>query len=501
MRRTTMLIALIAVMTSSTATADDLSVDEAQRALRRGVEYFRDHVSIEGGYLWRYAADFSEREGEVPASATTAWVQPPGTPSVGAAYLDAYELTGDEYYLEAARETALALVKGQLKSGGWDYRIEFAPEDRKKHAYRVDKNQSDDQDKSNPDDTRDKKEKKRPPRNTTTLDDNTTQAALRFLMRIDRALNFQDQSIHESAKFALQSLLDAQYPIGAWPQRFSEAPDPDKFPVKQASFPDEWSRTYPAIDYRSYYTFNDNTIADMVDLMFRAAEIYDDPKYMAAAERAGDFILLAQLPEPQPGWAQQYDAEMHPAWARKFEPPALTGAESQGVMRTLLWLYDRTGKAKYLQPIPRALAYYQSGVLPDGRLARFYEMGTNTPLYFTKDYQLTYSDDDMPTHYGFKTGNSLDEIAKAYDKRKTNGSPGAAKPLTSPKRAPRLSTKLKQQAAAVIVAQKENGAWIEPARQRNRSHIPAEAPCINCRTFSNNIVTLARFIAASKKSR
>ncbi|TWU14396.1 Pectic acid lyase [Symmachiella macrocystis] len=501
MRRTTMVIALIAVMIPSTATADDLSVDEAQQALRRGVEYFRDHVSIEGGYLWRYAADFSEREGEVPASATTAWVQPPGTPSVGAAYLDVYELTGDKYYLEAARETARALVQGQLQSGGWDYRIEFAPEDRKKHAYCADKNQSDDQDKSNADETPHQKKKKRPPRNTTTLDDNTTQAALRFMMRIDRALIFQDQPIHESAQFALQSLLDAQYPIGAWPQRFSAAPDSEKFPVKSASFPDEWSRTYPAIDYRSYYTFNDNTIADMVDLMFRAAEIYDDPQYMAAAERAGDFILLAQLPEPQPGWAQQYDAEMHPAWARKFEPPALTGAESQGVMRTLLRLYDRTGKAKFLQPIPRALAYYQSGVLSDGRLARFYEIGTNTPLYFTKDYQLTYSDDDMPTHYGFKTRNNLDAIAKEYDKRKNSNHPGSAKPLTELKKAPRLSAKLKQRAAAVVDAQKENGAWIEPARQRNRSNIPANTPCINSQTFSDNIVKLARFIAASKNSR
>jgi hypothetical protein len=235
--------------------------------------------------------------------------------------------------------------------------------------------------------------------------------------------------------------------------------------------------------------------------MFRAAEIYDAPRYMAAAERAGDFILLAQLPEPQPGWAQQYDADMHPAWARKFEPPAITGSESQSVMRTLLRLYERTGKAKFLEPIPRALAYYRSCVLPEGRLARFYELQTNTPLYFTKDYQLTYSDDDMPTHYGFKTSNHLDQISKAYNKLLNKPPPGTAKPLTKPKRAPRLTAKLKQKAAAILAAQHENGAWIKPARHRSRSQIPANAPSISCQTFSNNILTLARFIAASANTR
>ena len=31
-----------------------------------------------------------------------------------------------------------------------------------------------------------------------------------------------------------------------------------------------------------------------------------------------------QMPDPQPGWAQQYDYDMRPMWARKFEPAAIT---------------------------------------------------------------------------------------------------------------------------------------------------------------------------------
>ena len=256
--------------------------------------------------------------------ATTAWVQPPGTPTVGGAFLFVYETTGDRYFLEAARETASALARGQLKSGGWDYRIEFDPRVRRKYAYRLDG------------DTRGT-------RNTTTLDDDTTQSALRYLMRVDRALGFKDQQIHDAAEYALAQLLKAQYPNGAWPQRFSEPPDPSKHPVLRANYPDSWPRAHPKQDYRGYYTFNDNTIADMIDTMFEAARIYDDPKYNKAAQQAGGFILLAQMPDPQPAWAQQYNARMHPAWARRFEPAAVTGGESQGVMRTLMSLYRETG--------------------------------------------------------------------------------------------------------------------------------------------------------------
>src|SRR5690606_12204990 len=106
-------------------------------------------------------------------------------------------------------------------------------------------------------------------------------------------------------------------------------------------------------------------------VMFQAAKTYNNPAWREAAERAGGFILLAQMPEPQPAWAQQYDAQMHPAWARKFEPPSVTGGESQGVLRILLKLYSETGDKKYLEPFPRALDYLRRSRLSDGRLARF----------------------------------------------------------------------------------------------------------------------------------
>ena len=455
--------------------AESLSKAQAGKALHQAIEFFRNQVSASGGYLWQYSADLSRREGEGRASVTTAWVQPPGTPTVGDAFLAAYELTRDDACLDAARETAYALVNGQLRSGGWDYRIEFDPKQRTRYAYRVDAGNE-------------------KGRNTTTLDDNTTQAATRYLMRVDRTLDFKDQKIHEAVTFALGCLLKAQYPNGAWPQRFAQFPDPAKYPVKKAGYPESWSRTHPKKDYRDYYTFNDNTIADTIATMFEAAEIYKDAQYRAAAEKAGGFIILAQMPAPQPAWAQQYDADMHPAWARRFEPPAVTGGESHGVLRTLMMIYRQTADKKYLEPIPRALAYMKKSERPDGRLARFYELNTNRPLYFTKDYQLTYDDGDMPTHYSFIGGSWVKSIQTEYD-RLLKTSADKLKP-TSKKRAPRMSASLAARAKAVVGSMDERGAWVENGRLRYHGDDDPTTQIISCRTFVANLKILAQFLAA-----
>jgi PelA/Pel-15E family pectate lyase len=363
------------------------------------------------------------------------------------------------------------LVRGQLQSGGWDYRIELADEDRARYAYRSDG--------------------RKKGRDTTTLDDDTTQAALRLLMQVDHQLHFQDEAIHGAATYALDRLLKAQYPNGAWPQRFSEAPDPDKFPIKRAAYPKQWSWTHPDEDYRSYYTLNDNTLADMIATMFEAADVYDEPKYHDAAKRGGDFLVLAQMPDPQPAWAQQYNAHMFPAWARRFEPPSVTGGESQGAIRILMEVYRRTGEPKYLEPIPRALDYLHSSELADGRLARFYELKTNRPLYFTKDYQLTYRDDDMPTHYSFKSGSGIGSLRAQYEQlRETSANAAAVRSRT-----PQRTSSLRAQATAAVQALDERGAWVESGRLR--TYEDSANQIINCRTFVRRVDEISRFIGAT----
>ncbi len=470
---------ILLMLTPASALCQQASLPErAAAGLRKACGYLRDKVSAEGGYLWRYSADLSKREGEGKATATQVWVQPPGTPTVGQVWLDAHHATGDRYYLDGAVATAHALVRGQLISGGWDYSIDFDPAKRKAIAYHADNNVAG-------------------KKNVSTLDDDTTQAALRFLMNVDHALGRKDVKIKGAVEYALEKLVKAQYPNGAWPQRFSESPDPAKFPAKKANYPESWPREHPAKDYKGYYTFNDNSIATMIDTMLLATSHYDEPRYRQAALKAGDFMILAQMPEPQPGWAQQYDLDMQPAWARKFEPPAVTGGESQGVMRSLLKLYAESGDKKFLEPIPRALAYYRKSLLPNGQLARFYELKTNRPLYFTKKYELTYKDDDMPTHYGFKVGQKLDQIAKEYE-RLIKLSPNELK-KKKPSERPKVTDALIAQVESVLKSMDADGRWVDKGKLKSQGADDTTAQIINVATFNRNVAVLSRYLAATRK--
>jgi hypothetical protein len=469
--------------------ADDAAV-RARAALRKAVEFYRTRVATEGGYHFAYAEDLSYGRSEISEGPTRVEVQRDGTPLVGMAYLQAYEATGDGYYLEAARDVARALVKGQYCSGGWDYFIEFDPLARAQFPYRAD--------------GRCRQPGSAADVRPTTLDDNVTQAALRVLMRVDRALSFKDAAIHEAARFALDSLIAAQYPNGAWPQRYSQFPDPEAFPVRQAAYPVSWPRSWPGPAYFTHYTFNDNSIVDAIDVMLEAARLYDEPRYREAAEKGGQFILLAQMPEPQPGWAQQYDRDMHPAWARQFEPPSITGGESQSVMRALLLLYRETGETKYLEPLPRALAYYRRSLLPDveapsearrrscpGRTpcaARFYELKTNRPLYITKGtrltaldqgvrnvdgYDLSYSDASVIAHYAVLTsGAGFADIEREYQEVRTASPASLRRPDRlrglspwadrSPGPAPAdADGALESRVRAIVEAMDPRGAWLE----------------------------------------
>jgi PelA/Pel-15E family pectate lyase len=482
------LLLLAAILAVPESRADDAELRaRAALGLKRAVGFFVEQIACEGGYLWRYSEDLAKREGEGRATATTVWVQPPGTPTVGAALLQVYRDTGDAYYLEAARRAGYCLARGQLKSGGWDYRIEFDRKRRGEFAYRLEPAPG------------------KQTRNVTTLDDNNTQSALRFLMELDEVLSQGDAKIHDAAQYALRSLLAAQYPNGAWPQRFEVPPDPAACPVKKASYPETWSRTFPKQKYGTFYTFNDDVMGDMVATLLDAARIYGDQRYRQAALRTGDFMILAQMPEPQPGWAQQYDLDMHPAWARKFEPPSITGGESHDVVRTLLRLYVESSDRKYLEPIPRALAYYRRSLLPDGRLARFYELKTNKPLYFTRaDYQLTYSDADMPTHYSFKIGNWLPNAESAYERvvkltPQKLAAERAARSAKPAKHSGRVNRSIEDRVRKLLAAMDERGRWVDDAPLHYQGADDATRRTISTETFSSNVRTLAAYLAAGRK--
>ena len=483
------LAVFISLLLAQPCIAEDLH-DDARHAMQRAVEFYSTKVATHGGYVYRYSDDLAKREGEGKTGLDTVWVQPPGTPSVGMAFVEAYELTREPSLLAAANAAADCLMRGQLRSGGWNASIEFAPDARKKLAYRVDAERT---------------KSKTMPLNVTTFDDDKSQSAMRFLMRFDKVKGFEDERLHESITFALESTLKAQYPNGAWPQGYAEFPDLKKYPVKKASFPETWSRTMTAKYYHQFYTLNDNALADVIGVLLLANEVYGDTnqelaaKCRRAAERAGDFLVLAQLPEPQPAWAQQYDFEMHPCWARKFEPPAISGLESQGAIRALLQLYVATGDRKFVKSIPPALEYLKRSRLPDGQLARFYELQTNQPLYVTKDYVLTHDDSDLPTHYGFKVEANLDGLSREFERLTTLGS-SELEALRHPKlkKPGKPSSSLTEETRQAIESLDSRGAWVEDGKLKYHGKQDHTRRVITSERFMKNLKALSRYIAASE---
>lgn len=461
----------------SAAQAPTETVRLAEQTLARAVRYFRGKVAVQGSYLWTYSPDLVTRRGETPATASQGWVQPPGTPSVGLAYLDAHIATGERMYLDAAVETAKSLCKTQLSSGGWDYVIEFDPEKARAWHYRTDVEAGDDEGKGR--------------KRTTTLDDDTSQSALRFLMRLDRVLNGSDPELRRAVDYAFHRLTEMQYPNGAWPQRSDGTlKNHADYPVQQSRYPESWSRIWPNEDYRDHYTFNDGAIRDVVLCFLEGGTRYLHGERINAALRGGEFILRAQLPEPQPAWAQQYNRMLEPAWARKFEPPSVTAGESVGVIRTLLDLYLFTGDERWIQPVEPAVAWLKrSSFQKNGRAtwARFYELQTNRPLYFTRDYRLVYQDDDLPTHYSFQSEYGVPAVIRTYEEIRRKG------------RDAYRTDAARARAAAVQAHSPERDARIrELCSSLGTEDRWVDGDQLRCQTFVRNVEALSRYIGGMK---
>lgn len=462
LNRTVLLVMMGVLLIGFPASAQTKA--DAVQAIKQAATFYHDKVASHGGYVYYYSVDLKERWGEGKASVDTLFVQPPGTPTVGMAYLSAYEATGDKFYLDAATATAESLVYGQLQSGGWTQTIHFGPAKRL-GKYRNGKGGS---------------------WNVSSLDDGQTQAAIQMLIRADRVLGFKHPAIHEAATFGLIALLKAQFANGGFPQVWI-GPVEAK-PVLQAKYPDFAWRTEGKIrNYWDYYTLNDDVAGTVASTLITAHQTYKDTKYKAALERLGDFLILAQMPDPQPGWCQQYNYEMMPIWGRKFEPPAITGWESQDTMEALIQIANYTGEKKYLEPIPRALTYFQKSLLADGRVARYYEFKTNKAIYMDAKYQLTYDDSAAPSHYGWKQPARFKDIAKKYDDAKAGA-------IVKPRGVG------VEEVRKIIKELDSQGRWItthDGSRLVGQPKFAAGFQYISSDVFSRNVETLSRFIGSA----
>jgi len=348
-------LSLSMIVCFSSVSKADPTVDEVHAAMVRASDFMMNTVSLRGGFVWKYSQDLKERYGELKGRDSMVWVQG-GTVSVGLMMVDAYKATGDDKYLEYAGRSADVLIWGQLPCGGWHYFIDFDPSGVQAYydsffsrcwgwqeylQYY----------------------------GNATFDDDVTAHATKFLLRLYNTS--LDPKYREPLLKALDFVLEAQYPCGAWPQRF---PKTKEFPH------------HGLPDYTAFYTFNDSVISSNIALLLEAARTLGNDKYYRAARRGMDFYIISQLPRPQAGWAQQYDFDMKPAWGRTFEINTVSAWQTIENINDLLGFYKATGDRRYLEPIGKALDWLDSASIAD-KLEKpythtcFYELGTNKPVY------------------------------------------------------------------------------------------------------------------------
>jgi len=321
------ILLLLLLSLTTTLPGQSMANPLAQRcrdSLDRAVAFFHS-ISTAGGYVYYVTPDLSQRWGEGVVDANTIEVQPPGTPAVGRTFLHVYEVTGSKQALAAALDAAHALIRGQNKLGGWQHTIRF---DRK-------------------------------PGKSVSFDDDQTQGAISFLMALDQHVD--DEALSAGIERALGMMLQAQLADGGWPH---------VYPVQG--------------NYHDYATFNDEGINDCIRVMTEAHRFYRKEEYRKSLDRAGHYLMISQLPPPQPGWAQQYNAYLRPAWARAFEPPSVCPSVTVNNINTLMDLTLYTGRKGYLEAIPDAIRWLEEIRLPNGKWARFVELYTNKALYYDR---------------------------------------------------------------------------------------------------------------------
>ena len=438
---------LVLCLSFVTSLAADLKRD-AERALERGVKFFSS-ISTEGGYVWYVTPDLSERWGEGIVDEQTIEVQSPGTPLVGQTFLRAYNVSQYNPAMRAAKEAAEALIAGQNELGGWGHVIRF---DRAK------------------------------PR-MVSFDDDQTQSAISFLMAMEN--KFAADEYGGAVEKALNLMTASQLGLGGWPHQYP----------KQGN-------------YHDYATFNDEGINDCIRVMLEADRFYSNSQIRNSLLKAARFLMISQLAPPQPGWAQQYNEFLQPAWARSFEPPSVCPQVTVNNIESLIDLAVHFGNPEFLEPIHDALAWLDETRLPNGLWPRFIELGTGKALYYDRGRIRVDSTEELSeerrTGYGYETDLSgkLEKVRARFNRLWNNGWKADTLEMDPVARLAELEPFVQ----SIIEDQDKKGRWITK-EDRFKKKLPGQRwegewevkDRISSRVFVDNINVLCEYLELLKK--
>lgn len=300
------------------------------------------------------------------------WLVAAGLASAAVRWDDVLKQPPEWYATPEARQVAASMLLYQSPAGGWPTDVDTTvPPTEKFLALK-------------------------PSARAPTIDDDATTRPLQHLARVITATGAAD--LPAAFLRGFDYLLAAQYPNGGWPQYF---------PLREG--------------YYSHITYNDNAMIDVLTLLRDAAAgkapfaFVDEARRARAAAAVAkgiDCILRTQVRQDGKltAWGAQHDENtLAPAWARRFEPPSLVSAESVGIVRFLMAIPDPSpevvtavegavtwlGQAKLTgvredhPPRPDLPQQLDRVLVPDPAApplwARFYELGTNRPLYGSRD--------------------------------------------------------------------------------------------------------------------
>lgn len=227
-----------------------------------------------------------------------------------------------------------------------------------------------------------------------TFDNNATIQPLRFLAKVIAAA---DESTGAPWRISFQRGLDyifaAQFPNGGWPQNY---------PLDGG--------------YHDAVTFNDGAMTNILTLLHAVAAgqaeyafVPATTRHQAAQSAARGLACLLRcqiVVAGQPtAWGQQYDPlTLAPSSARNYEMPSISSGESAGIALFLMSLPSPS--AEVITAIHAAAAWFEqtkkNGIAfrpaadGSGRTvvsvpgagplwARYYEVGTNRPLFGDRD--------------------------------------------------------------------------------------------------------------------
>jgi len=437
MKRLALLVTALCALTGLPAAAEG---DPVEAGLRKALDAVAS-LQAHGGWGRAYTLDGTVMWGEhLPIDRSWITVQPPATPRTAETFLRAARVLDEPRYEAVARQALAALDRLQTPDGGFPHE---GPPDAES-------------------------------RRQATLDDDVTTSALRFFLAWWHHTGAVEDlaRVHRVGDF----LLKAQYPdSGGWPQAYPP----------------------PTSHYARDITFNDNVMRNAIATLLLLHRETGEARYLEGATRGGECIIRLQGGEGEAIWAQQYDPEtLEPSWARKFEPPGYTPNESIGACDALIDLYLATGEDRFLVPLPRAFAWYDTHRLENGKWARLYEPGTQRPVYGRRDRaEKVYDFEKATSGYAWQ-GDWFPHGAKADYERIQNAGrealladrAAAAAEMPRPEDGRRRAEKL-------CGALSDGGWWTRPPsstdlEQYTKYGVAPEVPMVDLGTFNQNAAAL-----------